>query len=466
MKSFADSSVDAIVTDPPYELGFMGKGWDSSGIAYSVELWSEALRVLKPGGHLLAFGGSRTFHRMAVAIEDSGFELRDSIAWLYGSGFPKSMDVSSAIDKLDATRERRGRALRFTAFIRQHLTAAQVNEITGTLMGSHYVTDKEQPHVATAEYFDMLRPHLPEVPPEIEQLVADRTVESQNWRSREVTGQHEKPAAAQVWRAGLLGGNVAGPRERRDVAFTEEAKVWQGWGTALKPAFEPIVVARKPLAGTVAANVIAFGTGALNIDACRVGDEVRSVEKSTGEVMSSNGSMSGGNYRREIIGTVEGRWPTNVVLDDTQAAVLDAQSGRSVSRSGGTSTKAFGLLNDDAWVAREVPRGGHDDEGGASRFFPTFKYEAKAPTSERPVVDGVAHATVKPLALMRWLIRLVTPRGGIVLDPFAGSGTTLEAAVLEGFETVGIELTEEHLPLIRHRFAKPLAQSLDLGDIA
>lgn len=188
MKSFADSSVDAIVTDPPYELGFMGKGWDSSGIAYSVELWSEALRVLKPGGHLLAFGGSRTFHRMAVAIEDSGFELRDSIAWLYGSGFPKSMDVSSAIDKLDATRERRGRALRFTAFIRQHLTAAQVNEITGTLMGSHYVTDKEQPHVATAEYFDMLRPHLPEVPPEIEQLVADRTVESQNWRSREVTG--------------------------------------------------------------------------------------------------------------------------------------------------------------------------------------------------------------------------------------------------------------------------------------
>lgn len=182
--------------------------------------------------------------------------------------------------------------------------------------------------------------------------------------------------------------------------------------------------------------------------------------------MSSNGSMSGGNYRREIIGTVEGRWPTNVVLDDTQAAVLDAQSGRSVSRSGGTSTKAFGLLNDDAWVAREVPRGGHDDEGGASRFFPTFKYEAKAPTSERPVVDGVAHATVKPLALMRWLIRLVTPRGGIVLDPFAGSGTTLEAAVLEGFETVGIELTEEHLPLIRHRFAKPLAQSLDLGDIA
>ncbi|QWY82042.1 DNA methylase [Mycobacterium phage Marsha] len=311
-----DASVDSIVTDPPYELGFMGKKWDGSGIAFDVEMWEQCLRVLKPGGHLLAFGGSRTWHRLTVAIEDAGFEIRDSIAWLYGSGFPKSLDVSKAIDK-----------------------------------------------AAGAE---------------------------------------------------------------------REVRQWQGWGTALKPAFEPIVVARKPLVGTVAANVLEHGTGALNIDACR-------------------------------IGTAQGRWPTNVVLDGTQADELDAQSGiqksgTAVQRNGG-GQKIFGGIAGGENSAGARPDAGYNDEGGASRFFPVFKYQAKAPAKERPSYvneDGakVMHSTVKPLTLMRWLARLVCPPGGVILDPFAGSGTTVEACLVEGFDCIAIENEADYIPLIEHRISR------------
>jgi hypothetical protein len=174
LRSLPDNSVDSVVTDPPYELGFMGKKWDSSGIAYDVTVWSECLRVLKPGGHVLAFGGSRTWHRLAVAVEDAGFELRDSIAWIYGSGFPKSLDVSKAIDKGQGVN--RDRQLQFTAWMRSTgITAEQINKATGTAMASHYLTEKSQPAIATADLFDKLRPYLPEVPEAIERLVAERT---------------------------------------------------------------------------------------------------------------------------------------------------------------------------------------------------------------------------------------------------------------------------------------------------
>lgn len=343
LRTLPDASVDSVVTDPPYELGFMGKKWDRSGVANDVRVWAECLRVLKPGGHLLSFGGTRTWHRMACAVEDAGFEMRDTIAWLYGSGFPKSLDVGKAIDK-----------------------------------------------AAGAE--------------------------------REVVGD---PDAAK----------------------------WDGWGTALKPAHEPIVVARKPFPGTVAANVVAHGTGALNIDACCIGTS--DTITNHGRRPTTNGwdpRMSGGQEAGQAPGQALGRWPANVVLDDATAAILDEQSGHTVSTAaaGVNRRGRSGGIMGEVGAPRDGRPEGHADSGGASRFF----YCAKAPTKERPRHDdGTAHPTVKPLTLMRWLVRLVTPPGGTILDPFTGSGTTLEAALLEGFHAIGIELEAEYIEIARRRIA-------------
>lgn len=263
LKGMPDNSVDSIVTDPPYGLSFMGKKWD-----YDVPdqaIWEECLRVLKPGGHLLAFAGTRTQHRMAVRIEDAGFEIRDMIAWVYGSGFPKSMDVSKAIDNVDAAHARRARQLRFTEWVRSTgLTSAEINRITGTNMGSHYTTAASQPAVATREHFEKLRPHFGvDVPDWVEQLVDERTVESENFKRREVlrvvTGMDTT-----IQRPGIPLQDSSARREYPITApATDEAKQWQGWGTALKPALEPITVARKPFKGTVAANVMEWGAGRL-----------------------------------------------------------------------------------------------------------------------------------------------------------------------------------------------------------
>lgn len=451
-----DGTYDSVVTDPPYELGFMGKGWDSSGIAYEVDVWRECLRVLKPGGHLLAFGGTRTWHRVAVAIEDAGFEIRDSIAWLYGSGFPKSMDVAQAIDKLDAAAERLSRAREFQAWLSEHMSAKRVNELTGTDMGHHLTTHPTQPAIATAELFDKLRPELPPVPDHIELMVSDRTIESQNWLARAEVGLHRSGISR-----GASGVTAAGAGKARTIAHTPQAAAWEGWGTALKPAFEPIVVARKPLRGTVAANVVAHGTGALNIDATRV--PMSQIDREAARVPMRGASPAkittpAGRGDEYFEPAAAGRFPTNVLLEESQAHVLDTQTG--VLTSGklaahhSRAPKNAGILG--AYGAAAGERG-YGDSGGASRFFPTFRYEAKAPTSERPNVDGTVHATVKPLELMRWLIRLVTRPGGRVLDPFAGSGTTGEAALLEGMECDLIELEADHLPLILARVRKPLA---------
>lgn len=338
------ASVDAVVTDPPYELGFMGKGWDGSGVAYDTDLWREALRVLKPGGHLLAFGGTRTWHRLAVAIEDAGFEVRDSIAWMYGSGFPKSLDVSKAIDK-----------------------AAGAERVLSGDRGA-----------AACQYLDKGEDC------------------NGHFDNGTLTVKHQLPTAP----------------------ATPAAQQWQGWGTALKPAFEPIVVARKPLIGTVAENVLTHGTGALNIDGARIGIEERinpsSKNKVTDTVPFAVGLETAGRL-------ATGRWPANVILDESQAAELDIR-------------------------ADELP----------ARFF----YVPKANSSERPRHGEVAHPTVKPLALMRYLVKLVTPPGGTVLEPFAGSGTTLEACLIEGFNVIGIELTEDYLPLIVQRLSKPIEATL------
>jgi site-specific DNA-methyltransferase (adenine-specific) len=400
LPTFADESFDSIVTDPPYELGFMGKGWDSTGIAYDVDVWRECLRVLKPGGHLLAFGGTRTWHRIAVAIEDAGFEVRDSIAWLYGSGFPKSMNVAKAIAS----------------------GTGRPEDIRRLNMGEAY-----EPSGRGRVNYD--------------------------------NGSASKMDGAPV-----------------DVDLPDSAQPWEGWGTALKPAFEPIIVARKPFRGTVAANVLAYGTGALNIDATRIhtpGSEAKvySVARTApGATQNATGRTKFDDGTRYEGETKAGRWPTNVVLDESQADALDAQTG--VLKSGTGAVKRASSADRDgnrgaALGAESRPEGtpmlSYGDSGGASRFFPTFRYEAKAPTSERPNVDGTVHATVKPLELMRWLVRLVTRPGGRVLDIYAGSGTTGEAALLEGMEVDLIELEAEHLPLILARLRKPLHPAM-FGD--
>jgi len=414
LPTLADNSIDSIVTDPPYELGFMGKKWDSSGIAYSVELWQQCLRVLKPGGHLLSFGGTRTYHRVAVAIEDAGFELRDSIAWLYGSGFPKSLDVSKAIDKQAGAE-------------REVLT-----EVVSDLFGDQEVKQERKTGIGTGK------------------------------GSTAIMGD----------------GN-------RDLTMpaTLEAQQWQGWGTALKPAFEPVIVARKPIEGTVANNVLKWGTGGLNIDGSRIDGKPRTTH--------ADGNHQGlpayeGGWKDTLIQGAQGRWPANIILDPYTAELLDEQSGI-VSKKGGTydyvsphdpnSTPASFAQGMSGHRRFTVP----SETGGASRFF----YVAKASkrdrnegleelatkvngkmmrkannTSDEPS-DGFErfttqpaqnfHPTVKPTTLMEYLINLVTPPNGTVLDPFTGSGSTGKAAILQGFDFIGIEMTEEYLPIIEGR---------------
>ncbi|MEQ7847742.1 DNA methyltransferase [Nocardioides kribbensis] len=476
LRALPDASVDAVVTDPPYGLGnttpaqvadtvirwvngerdylpggagFMGKAWDA--FVPPVAVWDECLRVLKPGGHVLAFAGSRTHDLMTLGLRLAGFDIRDSFAWLYGSGFPKSLDVSKAIDK--GTGANRLRQLECTAWMKSTgITAAQINAATSSFMGSHYLTDRMQAAIPTADMFDLLRPLLPEVPEAIERLVAERTgIEWTDYVNRPVLRQVKRTGKEPGTYGAFVGDNI------ETAAATTQSAHWQGWGTALKPAYEPIVMARKPIAGTVAANVLAHGTGALNIDGCRVGGGVlRPARKATGRTGEVFGSGLEGS--RAIEDTTAGRWPANVVLDESQAEVLDEQSGEGQSRIG----KPRGADSGDGW-GMTATGAECDDQGGASRFF----YVAKADASERVRVDGVAHPTVKPISVMRWLVRLVTPEGGTVLEPFAGSGTTAEACILEGFKCIAIEREADYLPLIKqriHRRRDPVAAVRGTGD--
>jgi len=419
MAELPDASVDSVVTDPPYGLGFMGREWDNLPPG---EPWArECLRVLKPGGHLLAFGGTRTWHRLAVAVEDAGFEIRDSIAWLYGSGFPKSLDVGKAID-------------RAAGIVR--------TERSGVKPGHENFIGRDN----------------------IASLREGGALSGEGGYSRPWMHDPEKVEASHYTYAPV----------------THDAERWNGWGTALKPAFEPIIVARKPLIGTAVANVVAHGTGALNIDGCRVCMSA----SDAAAINAKHAGMDATTYERPP-GTslnlstnpmplkpaeahAAGRWPTNVVLSDDQAAELDRQSG--VLTSGGGIKVAAGSTNgfmEDRTSQRSDAGRVHEaNAGGASRFFPTFRYQAKAPAAERPKVNGEAHATVKPLDLMRWLVRLVTPPGGTVLEPFAGSGTTAEACVHEHMQCIAIEREAAYLPLIVARLSKPMQVGFDFGGVA
>jgi site-specific DNA-methyltransferase (adenine-specific) len=313
----------------------------------------------------------------------------------------------------------------------------------------HYFNEG-QPQVATSEFFDALRPYLPEVPDYIEKMVAERTIESQNFKNREVIATRTFVRNTESWESS--GGMLAvGEKEIKETApATPEAKQWEGWGTALKPAFEPIVVARKPLIGTVAENVLTHGTGGLNIDGSRIGTEqitINNYPVGFDPKGNLNGlTQIGQDYESK---TSEGRWPANVILDEYTAELLDEQTGDLKPATSRTARDKHIPMPNNPQLGDLVTHPVYGDTGGASRFF----YVAKASKRDRNegLEDSNTHPTVKPTDLMRYLIKLVTPPGGTVLDPFTGSGSTGKAAILEGFTFIGCELTEEYIPIIQGR---------------
>lgn len=443
MAALDDGSMHACVTDPPYELGFMGKAWDKAGgVASDPATWEHVLRLLTPGGHCVAFAGSRTYHRIAMAIERSGFDIRDQLMWLYGSGFPKSLDVSKAIDASDAKSETPEDVLRFTSWMRSTgITARQIADATGTHMASHYLTAGSQPAVATADHFDAMRPYLPAVPQWVERLVADRTVraraKSENLARREVVGEHDKSAQAARWRESF-GQGEAPPPGLITTAYTSEAKRWEGWGTALKPAHEPIALARKPFRGTVAGCVMAHGTGAMNIRDSLIGDE--GGMRAIGKGKASAGVYGNGLNSTPAEPTGLGRWPANVITDGS-LDVLEAfpSSAREAIRffyaaKASKDEREFGMEGVSV-VADGGMSGRNDGSLGSVTKRANF------------------HPTVKPINLMAWLCRLITPPGGQVLEPFMGSGSTGIAAVRHGFRFVGIERDPQYFEIARRRIA-------------
>jgi DNA modification methylase len=380
LKMLPDNSIDSCVTDPPYALvsivkrfgkegsspprangptgvykraaaGFMGKAWDTGETAFDPEFWSEVLRVLKPGAHVLAFGGTRTYHRLAVAIEDGGFEIRDAVMWHYGSGFPKSHDVSKAIDKALGARRK------------------IIEETSAFGIGGH----------------------------------------------------------------GCLNGHAGGATYKVDDGpVTDAAREWEGWGTALKPATEIICLARKPLIGTIAENVLRWGTGALNIGACRIvgvaGDEPAKWETPRGGIWKTDSDA-----KATLITQNKGRWPANVIHDGSDEVIATFPEAVGAVSNGRKGKQ--GLYNDGIGSAPQLPS--YADDGSAARFF----YTSKADADDR---IGSKHPTVKPVDLMQYLVRLITPKDGVCLDPFAGTGTTVEATLREGMRCILVEKEVEY----------------------
>lgn len=500
MRFVPDESVDAVVTDPPYALtelpadvvtdalrawlegdrayiprtgagGFMGSDWDK--FVPPPAAWDQCMRVLKPGGHLLAFAAPRTQDLMAMSVRLAGFEIRDGMAWIFGQGYPKSLDVSKAIDKRRDDREAVNRVTGWLAGQRDRagVTNRDIDAAFGfSGMAGHWTA---APHLKVAlvpqwGQWERLRELIgfgSEMDAEVWRLNGRKDSPGEAWAGREVVGER-------VTGIGTGRGAVAfiGDSGNRDITApaTDDARRWEGWGTALKPAHEPVIVARKRLAGTVAENVLEHGTGAVNVNGCRAGSEAR-VNHGGGASSLQRVSRVEHGYRPTVTGSsgkdgeVIGRWPPNVLLSEEAAAELDRQTGVLTSganpahRNPDKFRDAYGEFAGQRECA--VQRGA--DSGGASRFFPVFRYEAKASASERPrLPDGTAHNTVKPVGLMRWLVRLVTPPGGLVLDCFAGSGTTGEACIVEGFRSVLIERDPKYAELILARLRKPIQPDL------
>jgi len=479
LRAMPDASVDSVVTDPPYGLGkepkardvlrawldgeefkpggagFMGKAWDA--FVPSPLVWSECLRVLKPGGHLVAFAGSRTYDWIVMGVRLAGFEVRDQLIYLYGSGFPKSMNVSKAIDSHE-----RGRlcAQKIGYFMGDRgMTARDLSEMAGLasaasivdwVVGGHCPSDRNWRKIADALGVTA------EEEARFERVIVEKRASSDRRNDGSTYGLGHNGTA-----------DITAPA-------TDDARTWEGWGTAIKPAHEPIVLARKPLSGTVAANVLEHGTGAINVDGCRV-------------VATDKTPAPVGVYGRPSIGTTGhtgerngsadslGRWPANILHDGSpEVLAVFPETGAAMAGDRGAGMRGFVYGHSDQ--AFNNVSGVSDAGGSAARYF----YSAKASRAERElgladfapetVGDGRqaandtadqrgkterrnTHPTCKPVSVMRWLVRLITPPGGTIVDPFTGSGTTGVAAALEGFGFIGCELSTEYVEIARARIA-------------
>lgn len=522
LRTLPDASIHSVVCDPPYALvsigkrfsrpgaapaqhgtdglyarasaGFMGQAWDTGETAFAAEFWGEVLRVLKPGGHVVAFGGTRTYHRLACAIEDAGFELRDTLlelasldpvvgafvrslddaqlsaflrlmdllgfegllAWVYGSGFPKSHDVAKGIQKRRTEDHepirvvcREIRAAMDAKGLKSSHLAEQFGGCHPRLIDHWAARDTDsQPELPSWSQWLTLKGVLglgDGLDAEVWRLNQRKGAPGEAWTEADILAEHDGEP-------GGFGGHRFRVADRSIRAVSDLASSWEGWGTALKPAWEPIVLARKPLSGTVAEIVLAHGTGALNIDACRI----------EGEPWASSGASVGGaglhaygdglNNAGRSGAHGLGRWPANVVHDGSLEVV---QAFPETSSGAGAIKRASAEGYQGNALGREsrapgTPMVCHGDTGSAARFF----YSAKADADDRL---GSKHPTVKPVDLMQWLCRLVTPPGGVVLDPFAGTGTTGEAAWREGFSAVLIEREAAYQADIRRRMALCLA---------
>lgn len=497
------NTIDSIITDPPYELNFMNKGWDNSGIAFQKETWQKCYEALKPGSYLLAFGGSRTFHRIACAIEDAGFEIRDTIMWLYGSGFPKSMDISKQIDKradnnnkVIKEKEELGNYLKEKIIDTDNICAEKIG-FSPALVRFWKLGER----IPNKETWLKLK-SIYDLDDRYDYLIEDRPsnyIEAE----REVIGKKEYTNDKNVMNIS----NYNGERVHLDITIpsTDLAKQWQGWGTALKPSFEPIIVARKPFKGSLVDNVIEYGVGGINIDECRV--------EPTGEDIGRNNYINPYSSGRcmhisntpaqNSIGRYEGRFPANTILTYNDTDFDEVCGGFPNTKSNGGKTsmpdlrdvgkkskEAIGIDKLSFGQVSNVERKESNyiaprDSGSASRYF----YCAKASKKDRDegldefeekrkagygydlgymnAGEGMfkesetlkknTHPTVKPTELMQYLVRLVSPDGATILDCFNGSGSTGKAVMYENLEKnknykyIGIELTEEYLPIAKAR---------------
>ena len=476
MRGMEDNSVDSIVTDPPYGWSFMGKKWDYN--VPSVEIWQECLRVLKPGGFILCACGTRTQHRMTVNIEDAGFEIRDIVAWVYGSGFPKSHNIGKAIDKINGKPQP---TEEFKTFLkegkeRSKLTCEQIDNKIGNgsgIFSQHYTGNNSQIEYPTKEKYEILKDIL---------ILDDSFDYLIDWAEaeREVIGKKKSSIGGTVC-AGERNAEFIEEHRNKEIDITipttEEAKKYEGWGTALKPAMELWTLARKPLSeSTVAQNVLKHGTGGINIDGCRVGMseednkmlEAKSSKEFKGVKPFGNTDIKGSALKPHT----QGRFPANLIHDGSEEVVGLFPDTKPTKPHGGDGGKLD--TQNMGWGFKRMPCKLSDNGGSASRFF----YCAKASKSERnkglegfeekPMTEygsikksegrtGIntpqsnSHPTVKPISLMRYLCRLITPKDGTVLDCFTGSGSTGVACKLEGFNFIGIEKDSEYVKIAEAR---------------